>query len=281
MRMIPELVEKIGNHRLVTAGKGGEQMKIRKFFLGLLGALLALCLVVPVAQAADFSIGGGIGIAPDYEGSEDYEFVPIPAGAARFDNGMYVELLGLNLRANLIPSDFWRLGPVYNYRAQRSDVENNQVDDFKTVSDANELGLFGGIEWQNWYVFLEWLADMGDAHDGSYGTLKGGYNWIINSEWALTIGGFATYASDDYMSTYFGVDVRDSNRSGLDTYDADGGMKDVGIDLGVNWGFAQNWDLRGLLQIKQLVGDADDDSPVVDEGSETQLFTGVLVIYNF
>ena len=256
-------------------------MKIRKLFLGLLGALLALCLVVPVAQAADFSIGGGIGIAPDYEGSEDYEFVPIPAGAARFDNGMYVELLGLNLRANLIPSDFWRLGPVYNYRAQRSDVENNQVDDFKTVSDANELGLFGGIEWQNWYVFLEWLADIGDAHDGSYGTLKGGYNWIINSEWALTIGGFATYASDDYMSTYFGVNVRDSNRSGLDTYDADGGMKDVGIDLGVNWGFAQNWDLRGLLQIKQLVGDADDDSPVVDEGSETQLFTGVLVIYNF
>ena len=70
-------------------------------------------------------------------------------------------------------------------------------------------------------------------------------------------------------------------RSGLNQYDADGGMKDVGIDLGVNWGFAHNWDLRGLLQIKQLVGDADDDSPVVDEGSESQLFTGVLVVYNF
>jgi hypothetical protein len=29
------------------------------------------------------------------------------------------------------------------------------------------------------------------------------------------------------------------------------------------------------------VGDADDDSPVVDEGSETQLFTAVLVVFNF
>jgi outer membrane scaffolding protein for murein synthesis (MipA/OmpV family) len=44
---------------------------------------------------------------------------------------------------------------------------------------------------------------------------------------------------------------------------------------------AQNWDLRGLFQIKQLVGDADDDSPVVDQGSETQLFTAVMVLYNF
>lgn len=81
--------------------------------------------------------------------------------------------------------------------------------------------------------------------------------------------------------TFFGVSGRDSARSGLDTYDADGGMKDVGLDFGVNWGFAQNWDLRGLMSISQLVGDADDDSPVVDQGSETQLFTAVLVLFKF
>jgi outer membrane protein len=256
-------------------------MKKQRVLPGMLGVLLAVLLVIPTAQAADYSIGGGIGLAPDYEGSETYEIVPVPAGSAKFDNGMYVKLLGLNLRANLIPSNFWRLGPVYNYRPERDNVENDRVDDLDDVSDANELGVFGGIEWQNWYVFLEYLADMGDAHDGSYGTLKGGYNWIINPQWALTVGGFTTYASDDYMSTYFGVDAADSARSGLDEYEADSGIKDVGLDLGVNWSFAQNWDLRGLLQIKQLVGDADDDSPVVDEGSETQAFFGVLVLWNF
>ena len=248
-------------------------MKNQRMLMGMLGALLAMLLVIPAAQAADFSIGGGLGIMPDYEGSEDYEMVPVPTGSAKFDNGMYIKLLGLNLRANLIPSDFWRLGPVYNYRSSRSDVDN--------VSDANELGVFGGIEYKQWYVFLEWMADIGDAHDGSYGTLKGGYNWIINEAWVMTIGAFGTYASDDYMSSYFGVNAADSARSGLDEYEADSGMKDVGLDLGVNWRFAQSWDLRGLLQVKQLVGDADDDSPVVDEGSETQAFTAVLVVWNF
>jgi hypothetical protein len=29
------------------------------------------------------------------------------------------------------------------------------------------------------------------------------------------------------------------------------------------------------------VGDADDDSPVVDEDSETQLFSAVLVVFKF
>ena len=255
--------------------------KNHRRYLELLVALLAVLLVIPGVQAAEYQIGGGIGLAPDYEGSSDYELVPVPVGAAKFDNGMYIELLGLNLRANLIPSDFWRLGPVYNYQGERDNVENNQVDRMNEVSDANEFGLFGGIEWQNWYVFLEWLADTGDAHDGSYGTLKGGYNWIINNEWAMTFGAFGTYASDDYMDTYFGVSGADAARSGLDTYKADGGIKDVGLDLGVNWGFAQNWDLRGLLQIKQLVGDADDDSPVVDEGSETQMLTVVAVVFKF
>ena len=256
-------------------------MKNRQKCIGLLVALLVMLLVIPAAQAAEFSIGGGLGVAPEYEGSEDYELVPVPAGSVKLDNGMFVKLLGLNLKANLIPSDFWRLGPVYNYRSKRTDVENNRVDRMKTVSDANELGFFGGIDWKNWYVSLEWMWDMGDAHDGSYGTLKGGYNWIISKSWALTIGAFTTYANDDYMSTYFGVNGRDSERSGLDEYDADGGMKDVGLDLAANWRFAQNWDLRGLFQYKRLVGDADDDSPVVDEGSENQAFTAVLVLWNF
>jgi outer membrane scaffolding protein for murein synthesis (MipA/OmpV family) len=264
-----------------TEKKEKKKMKNQQRFMGLLVALLTLLLMIPGTQAADFSIGGGIGVQPDYEGSSDYELVPVPAGSAKFDNGMFVKLLGLNLRANLIPSKFWRLGPVYNYRQKRSDVENNRVDRMKNISDANELGIFGGIDWQNWYVSLEWLADTGNAYDGSYGTLKGGYNWVVNKEWVLTFGAFGTYADEDYMDTYFGVSAADAARSGLKRYNADGGMKDIGLNFGANWRLAQNWDLRGLFQIKQLVGDADDDSPVVDQGSETQLFTAVMVLYNF
>lgn len=256
-------------------------MKNQRTFMGLLVLLLTVLLVIPGAQAAEYSIGGGIGVAPDYEGSDDYQMVPIPAGDAKFDNGMFVKLMGLNLRANLIPSNFWRLGPVYNYRPSRSNVDNNRVDRMQNVDSANELGVFGGIEWENWFLSLEALGDTGSAYNGWYSTLKGGYNWMISNEWALSIGAHSTYANDDYMDTYFGVSNRDSRRSGLKRYNADGGIKDYGLDLGVNWNFASNWGLRGILSISQLVGDADDDSPVTDQGSETQVFTGVLVMFKF
>jgi len=253
----------------------------QKAFIGLMITMMALFLLVPTAYAADYSIGGGIGVKPDYEGSSDYEMVLLPAGSARFSNGMYIQLLGLNLRANVIPSDMWRLGPVYNYRAERDNVENNQVDRMQAVSDANELGIFGGFEWNNWFVFLDVLADTGNAYDGWYSTLKGGYNWVIDDAWMLSMGGHATYANDDYMETYFGVSSRDAARSGLNRYNADGGMKDYGIDLGVNWNFARSWALRGIASVSQLVGDADNDSPVVDEGSETQFLSGVMVMFKF
>ena len=102
-------------------------IRFQKTFIGLLGALLALCILIPSGYAGQYSVGGGIGLAPDYEGSSDYKMVPIPAASARFDNGMYIQLLGLNLRANVIPSKMWRLGPVYNYRSKRSDVSYNFV----------------------------------------------------------------------------------------------------------------------------------------------------------
>jgi outer membrane scaffolding protein for murein synthesis (MipA/OmpV family) len=261
--------------------KEKNKMKKHHLFAGLLAALLILLLVIPSVQAGQYSIGGGVGIKPDYEGSEDYALVPVPTGAAIFDNGMFVKLLGLNLRANLIPSNFWRLGLMYNYRAERDDVENNRVDRMKDVSDANELGIWGGIDWQGWFLLFDVLADTGNAYEGWYATLKGGYNWRISENFVFTTGASTTYADDDYMQTYFGVSKSDAQRSGLDRYDADEGIKDVALDLGANWGFAQRWDLRGILQVKQLVGDADDDSPVVDEGSETQFFTAVLVVFKF
>ncbi len=256
-------------------------MKIRKILIEVLMLLAAVCLIAPGVQAADVSVGGGIGIAPDYEGSSDYQAVPVPFADIKFGNGMYVKLLGLNLRANLIPSDMWRLGPMYNYRPERDNVDNNAVDDMKEVSDANELGIFGGFEYNNWFVFLEFLGDTGNAYEGWYSRLKGGYNWMINNSWALSIGASTTYADDDYMQTYFGVSAGDSARSGLAQYDADSGIKDVGINLAVNWIITQSWSAKGITSYTQLVGDADDGSPVVDEGSEGQFFGAALVVYSF
>jgi outer membrane scaffolding protein for murein synthesis (MipA/OmpV family) len=271
-------------NNLLNTLKGGAHMKFGKRFIEFLILLAALCLMAPVVQAADVSIGGGIGFAPDYEGSSDYEIVPVPFASVKWSNGMYFRLEGLTARANLLPSSWvagLQLGPMYNYRAKRSDVENNQVDAMNSVSDANELGAFVAFDFNNWYLGLDALADMGQAHDWWYATLSGGYNWVISNAWSLKIGAFTTYANEDYMETYFGVDANNVGASGFAFYDPDGGVKDVGLDLGLGYMINSNWSTRAVGKYTMLVGDADDASPVVDEGDESQFFGALLVVYTF
>jgi len=256
-------------------------MKLGKGLIEFLVLLGLLCLIAPAVQAADISAGGGIGIAPDYEGSEDYKVVPVPAADIKFGNGMSMKLFGLNLRADLVRDSMWQLGPVANYRGERNDVKNDAVDKMEKVDGAGELGIFGGFVYNKWFVSMELLSDMGNAHDGWYSKLKGGYNWVIDKRVTLSIGAAATYADEDYMQTYFGVSGKDSRDSKLDRYNADAGIKDVGINLGLNWIINESWSARGVASYTQLVGDADDDSPVVDEGDEGQLFSAVMGIYSF
>jgi outer membrane protein len=90
-----------------------------------------------------------------------------------------------------------------------------------------------------------------------------------------------TYASEDYMSDYFGIDADDAARSGLDQFDADAGFKDVGVDLVLGFGQGPGWQASLVGRYRYLLDDAA-DSPIVDEeGDENQLFAGVLVGYRF
>ena len=68
-------------------------------------ALAASALVIFVASQAlaqdtgsdnwQFKLGAGVGLAPDYEGSEDYDIVPLPTLAVQKGH-RYGELLGKN-----------------------------------------------------------------------------------------------------------------------------------------------------------------------------------------
>ena len=81
------------------------------------------------------------------------------------------------------------------------------------------------------------------------------------------------------MDTYFGVDNKDSNRSGLKKYSADGGPKDIVLMGGVVWYLSGSWATTAGLRYARLFNEAA-DSPVVDmRGSANQLIGGIGVAY--
>jgi MipA family protein len=236
------------------------------------------------AEVEKFSMGAGLGLSPDYEGSDDYTGVPMLYANAVWSGDRYVKLTGSKLSANIVSHEIFKFGPVANYRFGRDDA--NSVDDSKVkkmdqVDDSFELGVFAGMEIDNWTFMVEALHDVSDGHDGFVLTLSGGYTWQVNNSWTLSLGASTSYADDDYMSSFFDVDLRDSQRSGLNMYDADSGLKDVGCNFVAVYKWSDEWSLRTSGGFTRLLDEAE-DSPVVDDrGDENQVHLGVMAIYTF
>jgi len=118
--------KKMKNYRAVIA------VLIGTLILSFFGAVSVQAVV------EKFSLGAGLGIAPDYEGSDDYTGVPMLYAHAQWASGRYVKLTGSKLVANIITHDIFRFGPVANYRLGRDDmisVDDSMVKKMKTVDD--------------------------------------------------------------------------------------------------------------------------------------------------
>jgi outer membrane protein len=260
-------------------------------------AVVTACFVfvgVPASSSAagdvKYSIGAGVGVVPDYEGSDDSKGVLLPYFSAQWKNGRYVKLDGAALKVNLLASDTWSLGPLLQYRGKRDDdVDNNAVSRMREIDAAIEAGAFFGYKsgvfhispvHDTWDIGVQLVTDVSGEHDGMLATARTGYTFK-NGTMSTRIGASATYADDDYMDTYFSVDADNADRSGLPIYKAESGVKDVGFDLTLHLNMNENWAVRGAAAYIALLEDAKASPIVDDEGESGRFKASLVVIYNF
>ncbi len=259
-----------------------------KLNLGLLctAATFAAFASSAPANATDYIVGLGAGAAPDYEGSDDYKGVPTWLFSAKdlYNPDTYVTLAGPTLRSNFVADPHLRAGLSGSYIAKRDDVEDDAVDRMRSVDASLFLGgIFG------WDFLVQPSADLAVLLDLRYDVVSdNGYlitprlsyfNRLPDSRFSFGAELVSNWASDDYMSEYFGVSAGDAARSGLNTYDADAGFKDVGIAANVNYRITEHWSTTLLGGVTRLIGDAADSPVVEDRGEENQLFLGFTVNY--
>jgi outer membrane protein len=260
-------------------------------FLFVLVVALALWADPRAAVAADidWSLAAGVGTRPDYEGGEDYEAVPIGGVRVTWNENVFLDFSGTHgsggaprLRANVVADRFLRFGPLLQYRRPRGDVEEGRVDALPNVDGALELGGFFGFEEQGWQGQVAVAQDVTGSHDGCTVEFSAGYSTEVVEGLRVGLLVASTYASDGYMGTYFTVDTADAPSAGLDAYDADDGIKDVGGTLSLTWRLpgSDHWGIGGVFSYFRMVGDAE-NSPVVDDaGSPDQLFGGLFVSFD-
>ena len=281
---------KIGNDTLKTV-----RLSILKVIISIALLLIIGALVEPAgAQDLDLSmvkvkistkkntiLGIGAGVYPDYEGSEEFTGFPLLQARYNWDNGCYANLLGAGIRANIVPSCAFEFGPMVVYRPERDSVEEKQVDKLKKVDAATEVGAFASWSINKFMLLLQAHADVSGTHNGYLIDAGAAYRIPLERKMQLILVALASYASDDYMDTYFSIDKKNAELSELPKHKADAGIKDVGLVAVLQYKLSNDWGLLGLLKYSRLVGDAS-DSPIVDDiGDANQLMTGLLVNYSF
>nr|WP_298689967.1 MipA/OmpV family protein [uncultured Dongia sp.] len=259
--------------------------------VGLIG-----CLATALAQAEDkkgftgyLTLGGAI--VPDYEGSDDYQPAPFAAGKLAYDE-YYIEARGSKLRANVMPAGVLpfglELGPSLAYRFGRDDVKNDAVDALRDIEGTVAMGGFAKMyvkavldESDQLGFDVEILSGVGSDRDGTLITFGPSYSFSPWDSLRLGFNASATYANDRYNETYFGIDANNALRSGLAAYDAEGGIKDLGLSVNATYMMTEHWAITGNAKVMQLVGDAA-DSPIVDDaGSATQGVVALGLVFNF
>src|SRR5262249_6960447 len=91
-----------------------------------------------------------------------------------------------------------------------------------------------------------------------------------------TIG--TNYATDDYMTSFFGVNAAQSKASGLPVYSPSAGFKDAYVGAVGTIDLDERWTLMLIGRYSRLIGDAA-DSPIVE--TENQFYGGAALTYKF
>ncbi|MEO0976306.1 MAG: MipA/OmpV family protein [Pseudomonadota bacterium] len=221
-------------------------------------------------------LGLGAIVKPRYESADSYLVYPMPIiSVGRF----YLPGLGQVVDGRRRAGVFFF--PSFNYIGERKASDSTDLTGTDTIDWAVELGLGGGFRTEHFRAFAE-LRQGINGHTGQVGQL--GIDGILypGDKWEFSFGPRASFASGEYMDTYFGVSSREAANSGgrLTQYDPGAGFKSIGVAArgSYDWNDDVRLHIRGGYD--RLVGDAA-DSPIAEAGSKDQFSIGLGVSYRF
>lgn len=244
------------------------------------------------------TVGAGIAVGPSYEGSDNYTISPLPVVLGSI-GGVDFQPRGPGIAFDFIPDrkdakvDFI-LGPVVRARFDRQNsIKDPVVRSLGKLDFAVEVGPFAGIQvnrvfnpYDSLTAQVDFRWDVAGAHDGMVIFPSLTYFTPLSRGIVTSLSVSAEHVDNDYADYYFSISPAGTAASGLPTFQASNGWKNIGltsltaIDLDgdvTDGGFS----LIFLGSYSRMLGDAK-RSPVTSiRGSANQFFGAIGVGYTF
>lgn len=229
----------------------------------------------------DFRLGAGIGVVPDYEGSDNYRLRIVPLIDVRYKDRL--SLQGTKFRINVLQSGAFKAGPLIAYRFGRDEGRNRVLEGLGDVNGAMQVGAFAEIQTKSDLLIS---ADIRQALGNSQGlqaNLVLGHGIYRSERFALGVGIQLKWMSGRANRTNFGITDAQSAASlaGLDGFTPGGGVNHASLNLLGLYRISKTVRLEGLLSYGRVLGDAADSPLVADVGNANQSIAGLGIRFSF
>lgn len=214
------------------------------------------------------------GISPEYEGSTNYGFGFGPNFSVAWRDTVFYK--GKTLGVNIVRTKKIKAGAILSWTSGRDEDDDDTLEGLGDVDSSTEAGGFFTYRNKPFRFKLEARQDIGSGHEGRLVELSTGRTLPFDVPFVFIALG-TTWASDDYMESFFGVNGKQSDNSGLRTHNAKAGIKDVNISMTSGYKITKRWRIGAKIEYKRLTGDAA-DSPIID--SENQFLAGIGFSYH-
>lgn len=238
-------------------------------------AAFLLAAGLGAAHAGDdmvVTLGGGLKTEPGWDGSKSYVLSPHPIIGLRF--------LRSPLTGEATSETGFGIAPSFRYLSKRSFGPASPLAGLPNVAAAFEAGLTVDYTDRNWRAFVTARQGFGGHHGQIF---EFGLDGILHPMEKLTLeaGPRLSFATADYMRTYYGVSAASSLATGVAAYRPGGGYRGAGLAGRATWDIDRNWLVRGEASWTHL-SDGIADSPIMRaEGARDQFSVGVGVAYRF
>jgi len=220
-------------------------------------------------------LGGGAIIAPKYEGSDEFEIMPVPFVSATFRDTVTIDPTGANIA--LYEQGPFAFSARLGYEMGRKEDDSDHLRGLGDVDMGATVGAKAAVKFGPAEIFAQLDKTVGGS-EGLLGTVGIEVSQPLSQSFMVGAGASVVFADENYMQAYFGVTPEQSARSGLARYDAGAGLKRADFSVSATYMLNQNWMVRGQAGVGILVGDAADSPIVVDKVQPSGM---LLVGYRF
>jgi len=224
------------------------------------------------------AVGAAVIVKPKYEGSQEHEAIPIPIIIPKLveeedtPDGVFKEVRqrvafrGLDdVRIRVFGGQRFQVGAVTGWITTRDEDDADFLEGTGDIDGGLVGGAYAAYTMGLFTFDVAYIEKLTGTSAGPQYRLGVETTRQISDRGDIIVRAGTTFASAEFMETYFGVTPNQSrnSRANIPVYTPDGGIKDVFVEVGGSYEISDRWVFKGGVRYGRLLDEAA-DSPLVE-----------------